>query len=129
LKTGLLPCAAKTPLDDSRQDRTFVDRPRTMLDEEEIDTLGGVGLYAVVGRVPARGEWCAPRTPDFEVIVRIPPDQALRSCVWPDLTDDTAQCRLDAVRGQRSLAALVAAFGAGPIDLRWFCCALRSGAC
>lgn len=67
-KPGCYLALAKTPLDDFEAEigRSLTDHDD--VDEEEIDTLGGL-VFMLSGRVPARGEVVVhPDGPEFEVI-------------------------------------------------------------
>jgi magnesium and cobalt transporter len=65
-KPGCYLAMAKTPLDELEAEigRSLTDG----LDDEEIDTLGGL-IFLLAGRVPARGEVVRhPAGPEFEVV-------------------------------------------------------------
>lgn len=67
-KTGCYLALAKTPLEDFEQEIGFSLTTHKDVDEEEIDTLGGL-VFMLAGRVPARGEVVPhPDGPEFEVI-------------------------------------------------------------
>lgn len=59
---------AKTPLDEFEAEIGFSLTDHEEVDEEEIDTLGGL-VFMLSGRVPTRGEVVThPDGPEFEVI-------------------------------------------------------------
>ena len=67
-KTGTYLALAKTPLDDFEEEIGQSLTEHDQVDEEEIDTLGGL-VVMLSGRVPARGEVIVhPDGPEFEVI-------------------------------------------------------------
>ena len=67
-KTGCYLALAKTPLEDFERDIGFSLTTHDDVDEEDIDTLGGL-VFMLAGRVPARGEVVPhPDGPEFEVI-------------------------------------------------------------
>lgn len=67
-KTGCYLALAKTPLEDFEAEIGFSLTTHDDVDEEEIDTLGGL-VFMLAGRVPARGEVVRhPDGPEFEVI-------------------------------------------------------------
>lgn len=67
-KNGCYLALAKTPLDDFEEEIGFSLTTHDDVDEEEIDTLGGL-VFMLAGRVPARGEVVRhPDGPEFEVI-------------------------------------------------------------
>ncbi|WP_223428470.1 hemolysin family protein [Tateyamaria pelophila] len=66
-KTGCYLALAKTPLEDFEEEIGFSLTTHDDVDEEEIDTLGGL-VVMLAGRVPARGEVVPhPDGPEFEV--------------------------------------------------------------
>ncbi|WP_420013097.1 hemolysin family protein [Tateyamaria sp.] len=67
-KTGCYLALAKTPLDEFESEIGISLTTHDDVDEEEIDTLGGL-VFMLAGRVPARGEVVPhPDGPEFEVI-------------------------------------------------------------
>ena len=67
-KPGVYLALAKTPLDEFEAEIGHSLTDHDMVDEEEIDTLGGL-VFMLSGRVPARGEVVLhPDGPEFEVI-------------------------------------------------------------
>ncbi len=67
-KPGCYLALAKTPLDDFEAEIGMSLTDHDEVDEEEIDTLGGL-VFMLSGRVPARGEVVLhPDGPEFEVI-------------------------------------------------------------
>ena len=67
-KSGCYLALAKTPLDEFEAEVGLSLTSHDDVDEEEIDTLGGL-VFMLAGRVPARGEVVPhPDGPDFEVI-------------------------------------------------------------
>ncbi|WP_415402116.1 hemolysin family protein [Tateyamaria sp. SN3-11] len=67
-KPGCYLALAKTPLEDFEQEIGLSLTTHDDVDEEEIDTLGGL-VFMLAGRVPARGEVVPhPDGPEFEVI-------------------------------------------------------------
>ena len=67
-KTGCYLALAKTPLEDFERDIGFSLTTHDDVDEEDIDTLGGL-VFMLAGRVPTRGEVVPhPDGPEFEVI-------------------------------------------------------------
>lgn len=67
-KTGSYLVLAKTPLDEFENEIGVSLTTHDDVDEEEIDTLGGL-VFMLAGRVPARGEVVPhPDGPEFEVI-------------------------------------------------------------
>ena len=67
-KTGCYLALAKTPLEDFEAEIGISLTTHDDVDEEEIETLGGL-VFMLAGRVPARGEVVPhPDGPDFEVI-------------------------------------------------------------
>jgi magnesium and cobalt transporter len=67
-KNGCYLALAKTPLEDFEDEIGFSLTTHDDVDEEEIDTLGGL-VFMLAGRVPARGEVVQhPDGPEFEVI-------------------------------------------------------------
>mmetsp|Transcript_28502 Transcript_28502/g.53479 ORF Transcript_28502/g.53479 Transcript_28502/m.53479 type:complete len:296 (-) Transcript_28502:4331-5218(-) len=67
-KTGCYLALAKTPLDEFEAEIGVSLTTHDDVDEEEIDTLGGL-VFMLAGRVPARGEVVPhPDGPEFEVI-------------------------------------------------------------
>ncbi|MGP6086770.1 hemolysin family protein [Antarctobacter jejuensis] len=67
-KTGCYLALAKTPLRDFEAEMGLALTDHDTIDEEEIDTLGGL-VFMLAGRVPARGEVVAhPAGFDFEVV-------------------------------------------------------------
>ena len=67
-KPGCYLALAKTPLDDFEAEIGMSLTEHDEVDEEEIDTLGGL-VFMLSGRVPARGEMVQhPDGPEFEVI-------------------------------------------------------------
>jgi magnesium and cobalt transporter len=67
-KTGSYIVLAKTPLADFEAEIGYSLTDHDDVDEEEIDTLGGL-VFMLSGRVPARGEVVVhPDGPEFEVI-------------------------------------------------------------
>jgi magnesium and cobalt transporter len=66
--TGCYLALSKTPLDDFEAEIGMSLTDHEDVDEEEIDTLGGL-VFMLAGRVPARGEVVPhPDGPEFEVI-------------------------------------------------------------
>ena len=67
-KPGVWLALAKTPLDEFEPEIGIDLRAHEEIDEEEVDTLGGL-VAMLAGQVPARGEVIAhPDGPEFEVI-------------------------------------------------------------
>jgi magnesium and cobalt transporter len=67
-KPGCYLALAKTPLDDFEAEIGMSLTSNGVVDEEEIDTLGGL-VFLLLGHVPARGEVVKhPDGPEFEVI-------------------------------------------------------------
>ena len=67
-KPGCYLALAKTPLDEFEAEIGLSLTTHDDVDEEEIDTLGGL-VFMLAGRVPARGEVVQhPDGPEFEVI-------------------------------------------------------------
>ena len=67
-KPGCYLALAKTPLEDFEAELGVSLTDHDEVDEEEIDTLGGL-VFMLSGRVPARGEVVVhPNGPEFEVI-------------------------------------------------------------
>ena len=67
-KPGVYMAEAKTPLEDFEDEIGMTLTDHDEIDEEEIDTLGGL-VFMLSGRVPARGEVVVhPDGPEFEVI-------------------------------------------------------------
>ncbi|MDW4498680.1 hemolysin family protein [Sulfitobacter sp. D35] len=67
-KPGVYMALAKTPLEDFEQEIGMSLTDHDEVDEEEIDTLGGL-VFMLTGRVPARGEVVVhPDGPEFEVV-------------------------------------------------------------
>ncbi|MEL6806537.1 MAG: hemolysin family protein [Pseudomonadota bacterium] len=67
-KTGCYLALAKTPLDEFEEEVGISLTTHDAVDEEEIDTLGGL-VFMLAGRVPGRGEVVQhPDGPEFEVI-------------------------------------------------------------
>ena len=67
-KPGCVLAEAKTPLEDFEQAFALQLTAHEDIDEEEIDTLGGL-VFKLSGRVPARGEVVPhPLGPEFEVV-------------------------------------------------------------
>ncbi|MEO0501914.1 MAG: hemolysin family protein [Pseudomonadota bacterium] len=67
-KSGCYLALAKTPLDEFEDEIGLSLTTHDKVDEEEIDTLGGL-VFMLAGRVPARGEVVPhPDGPQFEVI-------------------------------------------------------------
>jgi len=67
-KPGQYLALAKTPLQDFETETGFSLTAHDDVDEEEIDTLGGL-VFMLAGRVPARGEMVRhPAGPEFEVV-------------------------------------------------------------
>ena len=67
-KPGQYIALAKTPLDEFEAEIGYSLTDHEEVDEEEIDTLGGL-VFMLSGRVPARGEVVAhPDGPEFEVV-------------------------------------------------------------
>lgn len=67
-KTGVYLALAKTPLEDFEAEIDLNLTADEEIDEEEIDTLGGL-VFMLAGRVPTRGEVVLhPDGPEFEVI-------------------------------------------------------------
>ena len=67
-KTGSYLAQAKTPLEDFEAEIGMSLTDHDSVDEEEIDTLGGL-VFMLLGHVPARGEVVKhPDGPEFEVI-------------------------------------------------------------
>lgn len=86
-KSGCYVAQARTPLDEFE---TEIGRSLTKhkdVDEEEIDTLGGL-VFMLSGRVPARGEVvCHPDGPEFEVIDADPRRIKRLRVMLPDLIE------------------------------------------
>jgi magnesium and cobalt transporter len=67
-KPGQYLALAKTPVQDFEAETGFSLTAHDDVDEEEIDTLGGL-VFMLAGRVPARGEMVRhPAGPEFEVV-------------------------------------------------------------
>lgn len=67
-KPGCYMAMAKTPLDDFQAEIGMDLTSHDEVDEEDIDTLGGL-VFMLAGRVPARGEMVLhPDGPEFEVV-------------------------------------------------------------
>ena len=67
-KPGQYVARAKTPLDEFEAEIGFSLTDHEEVDEEDIDTLGGL-VFMLAGKVPARGELVKhPDGPEFEVI-------------------------------------------------------------
>jgi len=67
-KPGVYMALAKTPLDDFEKEISMGLTNPDEIDEEEIDTLGGL-VFMISGHVPARGEIIVhPDGPEFEVV-------------------------------------------------------------
>ena len=67
-KTGCYLALAKTPLDEFEEEAGISLTTHDDVDEEEIETLGGL-VFMLAGRVPGRGEVVQhPDGPEFEVI-------------------------------------------------------------
>ena len=67
-KTGCYLALSKTPLDEFEKETGVSLTTHDDVDEEEIDTLGGL-VFMLAGRVPGRGEVVQhPDGPEFEVI-------------------------------------------------------------
>jgi magnesium and cobalt transporter len=67
-KPGCYMALAKTPLEDFEAEIGVSLTDHDEVDEEEIDTLGGL-VFMLSGRVPARGEVVVhPNGPEFEVV-------------------------------------------------------------
>jgi magnesium and cobalt transporter len=67
-KPGVYLALAKTPLEDFEEEIGMSLTEHDEVDEEEIDTLGGL-VFMLTGRVPARGEVVQhPDGPEFEVL-------------------------------------------------------------
>lgn len=67
-KAGVYMALAKTPLEDFEAETGLNLTANDEIDEEEIDTLGGL-VFMLAGRVPTRGEIVPhPDGPEFEVI-------------------------------------------------------------
>ncbi|WP_279300435.1 transporter associated domain-containing protein [Mameliella alba] len=87
-KTGCYLVQAKTPLSDFEGELGLALTDHDDIDEEEIDTLGGL-VFMLAGRVPARGEVVPhPAGLDFEVVdadprrikrLRVRPSNAARA--------------------------------------------------
>ncbi|MEM6895798.1 MAG: transporter associated domain-containing protein, partial [Pseudomonadota bacterium] len=67
-KPGCILAEAKTPLEEFQSAFSLNLTDHEDIDEEEIDTLGGL-VFMLSGRVPARGEVVPhPAGPEFEVV-------------------------------------------------------------
>ena len=67
-KTGVYMAYAKTPLDAFEKEVGMALTDHDEIDEEDIDTLGGL-VFMISGHVPARGELIVhPDGPEFEVV-------------------------------------------------------------
>ncbi|MEL7298814.1 MAG: hemolysin family protein [Pseudomonadota bacterium] len=67
-KPGVVLADAKTPLSDFEEAHGLALTEHDDIDEEEIDTLGGL-VFMLSGRIPARGEVVPhPSGPEFEVV-------------------------------------------------------------